>query len=79
MKRRLVLFIGVLIWPCFLLAAPPIFITNIKATATPSITRVTFTLTKKTYGRVKSFSHPGRIEIEFANTYLPEIFKTKQY
>jgi len=55
----------------------PIIMKDIEIAATPSFTRITFTLTKKARGRVRSFKGPGRIEIEFANTYLPNAFPEK--
>lgn len=79
MKQGFLLLITMIMWPCLSFAESPIFLTDIHTTATPAFTRMTFTLTKKTYGRVRSYTNPGRIEIEFANTYLRTSFSKKQF
>jgi len=77
--KRCVLLLMAIIWPSIHFASTPIVVTDIHTAATPSFTRITFTLTDKARGRVRSYTHPGRIEIEFANTYLRMPFPKKQF
>lgn len=68
MGRILLLFWFILITPT-VLAATPNYLSGLLIKPSPASSIFTFTMSQKTYGRIKYISDPDRVIIEFANTY----------
>lgn len=59
-----------MVWlPFTLLAAEPVYLLGLLIKPSQTVSHFTFTLSRKTYGRVKYIPDPDRVEIEFADTY----------
>ncbi len=50
-------------------AAEPVYLSGLLIQPSPTASRFIFILSQKTYGRVKYIPVPGRVIVEFANTY----------
>lgn len=66
--RRFILTISLLFLPLLVNAAQPVSLVSMNVQPSQTTTRFTFTLTQKTYGRVKFLTTPNRVIVEFAHT-----------
>jgi N-acetylmuramoyl-L-alanine amidase len=66
--RRLLLIVWLIGLPLRAIAAEPAYLTGMLIQPSAHATHLTFTLTNKTFGRVKTLPNPSRVIIEFEHT-----------
>lgn len=67
--RRIALTL-LLVWlPLALFAAEPVSLVSLQIKPGQTVSHFIFTLSKKTYGRVKYIPYPDRVELELTNTF----------
>lgn len=65
---RLLVSLILFFFSSLVFAAEPVLLTAMRIQPSPTVTRVVFTLTEKTYGKVKYLPNPDRLIVTFAET-----------
>lgn len=61
--------------PLCTFAANPVYLTDIQMEPGSPTTHIIFTMTEKTFGRVKTFPHPDKVIVEFERTHNKAIIE----